>query len=77
MLKELLNMRFLVKHYLDLSTIIFTKKNMCYNIQEGKLAGVLTDYLNLNMDADENVFLSDFKNGFSYPNLTIILVNNP
>ena len=44
---------------------------MCYYTQQGKTAGELTDYLGRNVDEQENVFTSDFINGFSYPNIAI------
>ena len=50
---------------------------MCYYTQQGKTAGELTDYYNRNIDDHENLLQSDFINGFSYPNLPIILDSKP
>ena len=50
---------------------------MCYYTQQGKTAGELTDYLGRNIDDHENVFPSDFINGFSHPNLPILLDSKP
>jgi len=50
---------------------------MCYYTQQGKTAGELTDYYNRNIDNHENVLQSDFINGFSYPNLPIVLDSKP
>jgi putative SOS response-associated peptidase YedK len=46
---------------------------MCYYTQQSKSAVELTDFFNKNLDHVENVLQSDFINGFSYPNLPIIL----
>lgn len=46
---------------------------MCYYTQQSKLAVELTDFYNKNVDHVENVLQSDFINGFSYPNLPIVL----
>ena len=46
---------------------------MCYYTQQSKLAVELTDFYNKNIDHVENVLQSDFINGFSYPNLPIVL----
>ena len=48
---------------------------MCYYTQQGKTAGELTDFYNRDVDDHENVLQSNFINGFSYPNLPIILDN--
>jgi putative SOS response-associated peptidase YedK len=48
---------------------------MCYYVQQSKLAIELTDFYNKNIDNHENVLQSDFINGFSYPNLPILLDN--
>lgn len=50
---------------------------MCYYTQQGKTAGELTDYFNRDIDNHENVLQSDFINGFSYPNLPIVLDKKP
>lgn len=50
---------------------------MCYYTQQGKLAGELTDYFNRDIDDHENILVSDFINGFSYPNLPIVLDSKP
>ncbi len=50
---------------------------MCYYVQQSKLTIEITDFFNKNIDHKENVFTSDFINGFSYPNLPIILDNKP
>ncbi|WP_309640729.1 SOS response-associated peptidase family protein [Flavobacterium sp.] len=44
---------------------------------ESKLAIEITDFFNKNIDHKENVFTSNFINGFSYPNLPILLDNKP
>jgi putative SOS response-associated peptidase YedK len=46
---------------------------MCYYTQQSKSAVELTDFLNHNIDHVENVFQSEFINGFSYPNIPIVL----
>lgn len=50
---------------------------MCYYTQQGKTAAELTDYYNRDIDNHENVLQSNFINGFSYPNLPIVLDNKP
>ena len=50
---------------------------MCYYTQQGKTAAELTDYYNRDIDNHENVVQSDFINGFSYPNLPILLDTKP
>lgn len=50
---------------------------MCYYTQQGKTAGELTDYYNKDIDNHENVLQSDFINGFSYPNIPIVLDSKP
>ena len=50
---------------------------MCYYTQQGKSANELTDFFNRNIDNHENIFQSDFINGFSYPNIPIILDSKP
>jgi putative SOS response-associated peptidase YedK len=50
---------------------------MCYYTQQGKTAAELTDYYNRDIDDHENVLQSDFINGFSYPNLPIVLDSKP
>lgn len=50
---------------------------MCYYTQQSKLAIELSDFYNRNIDYVENVFQSEFINGFSYPNIPIILDSNP
>lgn len=50
---------------------------MCYYTQQSKSAAELTDFYNRNIDHVENVFQSNFINGFSYPNLPIILDSKP
>jgi putative SOS response-associated peptidase YedK len=50
---------------------------MCYYTQQGKTAAELTDYYNRDIDNHQNVLQSDFINGFSYPNLPIVLDSKP
>lgn len=50
---------------------------MCYYVQQSKLAVEITDFYNKNIDHTENVLQSDFINGFSYPNLPIVLDSKP
>ena len=50
---------------------------MCFYTEQGKTAGELTDYYNRDIDNHENVLQSDFINGFSYPNLPILLDSKP
>lgn len=50
---------------------------MCYYTQQSKLAIELSDFYNRNIDYVENVFQSEFINGFSYPNIPIIIDSNP
>jgi len=50
---------------------------MCYYTQQGKTAGELSDFYNRNIDDPGNVIQSDFINGFSYPNLPILLDSKP
>ncbi|WP_445454288.1 SOS response-associated peptidase [Flavobacterium sp. 25HG05S-40] len=50
---------------------------MCYYTQQGKTAGELSDFYNRNIDDPGNVLQSDFINGFSYPNLPIVLDSKP
>ena len=50
---------------------------MCYYTQQGKTAGELTDFYNRDIDDAGNVLQSDFINGFSYPNIPIILDSKP
>lgn len=50
---------------------------MCFYTQQGKTAAELTDYYNRDIDDHENVLQSDFINGFSYPNIPIVLDNKP
>jgi putative SOS response-associated peptidase YedK len=50
---------------------------MCYYTQQGKTASELTDYYSRNIDDPGNVLQSDFINGFSYPNIPIVLDNKP
>ena len=50
---------------------------MCYYVQQSKLTIEITDFFNKNVDHKENVFTSNFINGFSYPNLPIILDSKP
>ncbi|MGV9004459.1 SOS response-associated peptidase [Flavobacterium sp.] len=50
---------------------------MCYYTQQSKLPKELTDFYNRNIDYTENVLQSNFINGFSYPNLPIILDSKP
>ncbi len=50
---------------------------MCYYTQQGKTANELTDYYNRAIDNQDNVLVSDFINGFSYPNLPIVLDSKP
>lgn len=50
---------------------------MCYYVQQSKLAIAITDFFNKNIDHKENVFTSNFINGFSYPNLPIVLDYKP
>lgn len=50
---------------------------MCYYTQQGKTAAELTDYYNRDIDYHENVLQSYFINGFSYPNLPIVLDSTP
>lgn len=50
---------------------------MCYYTQQSKSAAELTDFYNRNIDHVENIFQSNFINGFSYPNLPIILDSKP
>ncbi len=50
---------------------------MCYYTQQSKSPKELTDFFNLNIDYHENLFHGDFINGFSYPNLPIILDTSP
>ena len=50
---------------------------MCFYTQQGKSPGELTDYYNRNIDDPGNILQSDFINGFSYPNLPIVLDSKP
>jgi putative SOS response-associated peptidase YedK len=50
---------------------------MCYYTQQGKTAAELTDYYSRNIDDPGNVLQSDFINGFSYPNIPIVLDSKP
>ena len=50
---------------------------MCYYTQQGKTAGELSDFYNRNIDDPGNVLQSDFINGFSFPNLPIVLDSKP
>lgn len=50
---------------------------MCYYVQQSKLATEITDFYNKNIDHTENVLTADFINGFSYPNLPIVLDSKP
>ena len=50
---------------------------MCYYTQQGKTAKELVDFYNRDIDDPGNLLLSDFINGFSYPNLPIILNTKP
>ena len=50
---------------------------MCYYTQQGKTAGQLSDFYNRNVDDPGNVVPSAFINGFSFPNLPIVLDSRP
>lgn len=50
---------------------------MCYYTQQGKTAAELTDFFNRDIDNHENLLQSDFINGFSYPNVPIVLDTKP
>lgn len=50
---------------------------MCYYTQQSKSAVELSDYFNRDIDYVENVFQSEFINGFSYPNIPIVLDSKP
>lgn len=50
---------------------------MCYYTQQGKTAAELTDFYSRNIDDPGNVVQSDFINGFSYPNIPIVLDSKP
>lgn len=50
---------------------------MCYYTQQSKSAVELTDFFNRDIDYVENVFQSEFINGFSYPNIPIVLDSKP
>lgn len=50
---------------------------MCYYTQQGKTAKELVDFYNRDIDDPGNLIQSDFINGFSYPNLPIILDKKP
>lgn len=50
---------------------------MCYYTQQGKTANELSDFYNRNIDDPGNLIQSNFINGFSYPNLPIILDKKP
>ena len=50
---------------------------MCYYTQQGKTANELSDFYNRNIDDPGNLIQSNFINGFSYPNLPIILDRKP
>ena len=50
---------------------------MCYYTQQSKLPKELSDFFNKNIDHTENVLQSDFINGFSYPNIPIIVDTKP
>jgi putative SOS response-associated peptidase YedK len=63
--------------YRDCSANKLYSKTMCYYVQQSKLTIEITDFFNKNIDHKENVFVSDFINGFSYPNLPIILDDKP
>lgn len=50
---------------------------MCYYTQQGKTPGELVDYYNRDIDDPGNLIQSNFINGFSYPNLPIVLDTKP
>lgn len=50
---------------------------MCYYTQQGKIATELKDFFDLEIDNNDNVLVSNFINGFSYPNIPIILDTKP
>ena len=49
---------------------------MCFYTQQGKTANELTDFYNRDIDDHENVLQSNFINGFSWPNIPIIIDTN-
>jgi putative SOS response-associated peptidase YedK len=50
---------------------------MCYYTQQTKFATELEKYIHRPVDKPENIFQSEFINGFSYPNIPIILDQKP
>lgn len=50
---------------------------MCYYVQQTKFPAELTSFYKKKIDHTENVLQSDFINGFSYPNLPIVLDCKP
>lgn len=50
---------------------------MCYYTQQTKFATELEKYVHRKVDKPENVFQADFINGFSHPNIPIILDEKP
>lgn len=46
---------------------------MCFYTQQSKSAAELTDFYNKNIDYVDNLLQSDFINGFSYPNIPVVL----
>lgn len=50
---------------------------MCYYTQQEKIATELTNFYKRDIDNPKNVLVSNFINGFSYPNIPIILDTKP
>lgn len=50
---------------------------MCYYTQQSKTAIELTNFYNRTIDNPENLLQSNFINGFSYPNIPILLDQKP
>ena len=50
---------------------------MCYYTQQSKTSLELKQFYNREIDNSDNVLQSDFINGFSYPNIPVILDNEP
>lgn len=50
---------------------------MCFYTQQGKTAGELVDFYNRDIDDPGNLLQSDFINGFSYPNIPVVLDTKP
>ncbi|WP_298393736.1 SOS response-associated peptidase [Flavobacterium sp.] len=50
---------------------------MCYYTQQKKIASELTKFFKREVDNPEKVLVSNFINGFSYPNIPVILDTKP